>query len=157
MFVRRVRVPPLVPRTPPIIRTVFQVPYSPVEEAQTPVELDPSYLRLWEDVDSSLKRHEAKESVILNDAEILDVEPRTEASDLMTVEVLNGDEVDSAGLSERVMNMRWKRKSPEARIGSDRVGQYTLPFELQRSMEKLISRTASLLCESPSAKVLSYF
>ena len=157
MFVRRVRALPLVPRTPPITRTIFQVPYNPVETAQKPVELDPSYLGLWKDVDRSLKRHEEREPVILNDAEILDVELGAEASSLMTVKELNGDEEDSAGLAERVVNMQRKRKSPGASIGSDRVGQYALPFELQRSMERLIGRTAFLLCESPSAKVLSYF
>ena len=136
MFVRRVRALPVVPRNASITRTIFQVPYNPVEEAQTPVELDPSYLRLWKDVDSSLKRHDAQEPVTLNDADILDVEPGTEAP---KVEQLNGEE-DSGWLSERVMNMGWRRKSPEARIGSDRVGQYALPFELQRSMERLIGR-----------------
>ena len=80
------------------------------------------------------KRHDAQEPVTLNDAEILDVEAGTEAPGLMKVEELNGEE-DSGGLSERVMNMRWKQKSPEGRIGSDRVGQYALPFELQRSMK----------------------
>ncbi len=141
MFARRVLALPLVPRTPPITRTIFQVPYSPVEEAQTPVELDPSYLRLWKDVDSSIRRHKKKEPVVHTDAEILDVEPASAASNRMGAEELKGAEEGGAELSERFTKIQWKRKSREARIGSDKVGQYALPFELQRSMERLIGRT----------------
>ena len=145
MFTRRVLALPLVPRSPPITRTIFQVPYNPVEEAQPPVELDPSYLRLWKDVDSSIRRHKKKESVILNDAEILDVEPASAASGSMAAEESEGAGEGGAELSERFSNIPWKRKSREARIGSDKVGQYALPFELQRSMERLIGRTIFLL------------
>ena len=147
MFARRVFALPLVPRTPPITRTIFQVPCNPVEEAQTPVELDPSYLRLWKDVDSSIRWHKKKESMIPNDAEVLGVEPTSAASGFMAVEELQGAEEGSAELSERVVNVQWKRKSRSARIGSDKVGQYALPFELQRSMEKLIGRTDLFLNE----------
>lgn len=145
MFARRVLALPLVPRSPTTTRTIFQVPYNPVEEAQAPVDLDPSYLRLWKDVDSSIKRHKKKESVILNDAEILDVEPASVASGRMAAEESEGAEEGGAELSERFSNLQWKRKSREARIGSDKVGQYALPFELQRSMERLIGRTIFLL------------
>ena len=156
MYVRRVCALPLVPRTPPISRMIFQVPYSPVEEAQAPVELDPSYLHLWKDVESSIKWHHKKEPVIPNDAEILDVEPGTEASGLMAVKKLEETEDDVAEPSERVLDVRWKRKSPEARIGSDKVGQYALPFELQGAMERLIGR-APFFCVKrlPSAKMVS--
>jgi len=149
MFARRVPALPLVPRTAQIARTIFQVPYNPVEEAPTPVELDPSYLRLWKDIDSSLKWHKKQEPVVTSDAEILDfVEPRSEA---VAVE-LKGAEEGGAGLSERGLNTRWNRKSPEARIGSDKVGQYALPFELQRSMERLIGRTTVPSCEKTSRR-----
>ena len=142
MFARRVLALPLVPRTPPTTRAIFQVPYNPVEEAQTPVELDPSYLRLWKDVDSSIKRHKKKEPVIHNEAEILDVEPASAVSGPMAAEELEGATEGGAELPERFVKTQWKRKSREARIGSDKVGQYALPFELQRSMERLIGRTA---------------
>lgn len=145
MFPRRVSALPLVPRTAPITRTIFQVPYHPVEEAQTPVELDPSYLRLWKDVDTSIRRHKKEQSMIPNDAEILDVDPASAASGRMEAEESERAEKDGAELPERFTNIQWKRKSREARIGSDKVGQYVLPFELQRSMERLIGRTVFLL------------
>jgi hypothetical protein len=144
MIARRALALPLVPRSPPR-RTIFQVPYNPVEEAQTPVELDPSYLRLWKDVDSSIRRHKEKQSVILNDAEILDIEPTSAAPGRMVAEESEEAEEDGAELSERFANIQWKRKSREARIGSVKAGQYSLPFELQRSMERLIGRTVFLL------------
>jgi len=85
--------------------------------------------------------------MIPNDAEVLGVEPTSAASGFMAVEELQGAEEGSAELSERVVNVQWKRKSRSARIGSDKVGQYALPFELQRSMEKLIGRTDLFLNE----------
>jgi hypothetical protein len=123
-----------------------------VEEARTPVELDPSYLRLWKDVDSSLKWHKRKESVTINDAEVLDVGPGSETSGLMAVEELERADEGDVEPSERVVDIRWKRKSPGARIGSDRVGQYALPFELQRSMERLIGRAVFLSCKRTSKR-----
>jgi len=144
MFARRVLALPLVPRTPPTTRTIFQVPFNPVESAQAPVELDPSYLRLWEDVDSSIRRHKEKKTVILNDAEILDVEPASAAPGRIAAE-LEGANEDGAELSEGFTDIQWKRKSREARIGSVKAGQYSLPFELQRSMEKLIGRIVFFL------------
>lgn len=100
-------------------------------EPRPPIDLDPSYRKLLEDVDFSFKRHyENTQHPKETEAWPVDVEETGSVA-------LDGVTQD-AGVSERVVGSQWKRKSPEARFGSHRIQQVELPFELQRSMQLLI-------------------
>jgi len=97
--------------------------------------LDESYRRLLEDINFSLKL-QRRHSPLPGNAEIEDA--GGSESDL-----IDGISVDAqVGASEPVKNNQWKRKSAEARFGSDRIGQVKLPFELVTSMQLLIDSTS---------------
>jgi hypothetical protein len=94
-------------------------------------QLDESYQQLLDDVNFSLKLHQKytlnAENTPLSDGK--DSETTSTDNSLMDAE---------NGASEPVKSTRWKRKSAEARFGSDRIGQVKLPFELVSSMQLLI-------------------
>lgn len=94
-------------------------------------ELDDSYKQLLEDVNFSFNLHQ-KHSPLAECAQIGD---ENDSETLLT----NGSLVQADfGHSEPTKSTQWKRKSAEARFGSDRIGQFKLPFELVSSMQLLI-------------------
>lgn len=92
-------------------------------------ELDSSYQKLAEDISLSLKMHKEQLGYTKNSPKESDEIPE-DSNNLIE------SAVDS---SELLKSNQWKRKSPEARLGSNRIGQLKLPFELVSSMQLLIN------------------
>lgn len=98
-------------------------------EQPPPSELDESYQQLLKDVDLSIKRHERISTNAYRS------QPDSEGALLDTFQ---NEAQGERGTSELLKSAQWKRKSAEARFGSDRIGQLKLPFELVTSMQLLI-------------------
>jgi hypothetical protein len=103
---------------------------SGTKEGTPLLELDASYQKLAEDIKLSLELHKGQSEHANGSQEYngsSDAEPSTNA---LTESLGDG--------SEGVKSNHWKRKSPEARLGSNRIGQLKLPFELVSSMQLLV-------------------
>jgi hypothetical protein len=97
-------------------------------------QLDESYRQLLDDVNFSLKLHQ-KHTLHAENAELID------GKDFKTHSTSSSLVHADFGASEPVKSTQWKRKSAEARFGSNRIGQIKLPFELVSSMQLLIDGT----------------
>ena len=117
------------------------------QHPNAPVELDPSYKSLLEDVDLSLLRHKARHGALdpVRSAPVpreLEVFPSDPFDEYMTSEELDDQESGQQG--------REKQKSPAALFGSRRIGSIVLPFELQQTISRLIAGMYSWMFTSHS-------
>jgi hypothetical protein len=95
------------------------------------MKFDDSYQQLLQDVNLSIAMHSKRQQMKEN-------EPRSiPEQDIFPVPRDSATKQDSEP-SELLRSIQWKRKSPAARLGSDRIGQFKLPFELITSMQQLI-------------------
>jgi hypothetical protein len=118
-------------------------PVVPADQPNEPLDLDPSFKALLRDVDISLLKHKQNShSAVLP--------PRALPKELETVP-FEFEEGEERGISVHVnegvevgeedyhAGPRDARKSPAALFGSQSIGQVVLPFELQKSINLLIS------------------
>ena len=106
------------------------------QQPNAPVELDPSYKALLEDVDLSMLRHKARHAAL----DAVRVVPPPRELEVFPTDPLEGymtsEELD---IHEDVYQSRAKQKSPAALFGSQRVGATVLPFELQQTITRLVA------------------
>jgi hypothetical protein len=96
-----------------------------------PLEIDPTLRALLNDVDMSLVRHKSHHLPrVYRELEAQPIEQSLDGRDPTGDEDFYED--DTTG-------RRDARKSPAADFGSQKIGAVTLPFELQKSISRLIS------------------
>ncbi len=119
----------------PITRIVFARSAASVHNPNTPLELDPSYRVLLNDIDMSVARHKSRHTdssgpVSPRELELYPNDPSISQGYLSSAELDAQD--DNFDLKEH-------RKSPAALFGSQRIGAVILPVELQNTISRLIS------------------
>jgi hypothetical protein len=124
------------PSNPSVGSVSFHTSSRSFTQTESP-QLDESYRQLLDDVNFSLKLHQ-KHALHAENAQMIDgkdFETPSTSSSLVRADI---------GVSEPVKSTQWKRKSAEARYGSNRIGQIKLPFELVSSMQLLIDGTFAI-------------
>jgi len=102
----------------------FTSPLSTISNRpNTPLDIDPSLRALLKDVDISLLNHKSQHRHVHRELEVLSTG------------------VDEADVQHEATNEQdyVERKSPAAHFGSQGIGTVVLPFELQKSIDTLIS------------------
>ncbi|CAL1694264.1 unnamed protein product [Somion occarium] len=107
-------------------------------QPNSPVELDPSFQALLNDVDLSVLKHRARHGPAStsgsNSPRELEVIPVEHVPD---TDYLTSEDLDS--MEDR--DEKDRRKSPAALFGSQRIGAVVIPFELQQTINRLISES----------------
>jgi len=103
-----------------------------------PLDLDPSYQRLFNDIDISLKKSKLQQTTTHRELEIVPGESTALVNDLSVKDWTPLDVEDQPFLQEGSED-REDRKSPAAVFGSKQIGTVVLPQELQRVINLLIS------------------
>lgn len=103
-----------------------------------PLDLDPSYQRLFNDIDISLKKSRLQQTTTHRELEIIPGESTAFVNDLSVKDWTPLDVEDQPFLQEDSED-REHRKSPAAVFGSKQIGTVVLPQELQKVINLLIS------------------
>jgi len=130
---------PLGPRTCSILRASFSssIPKSHAL-SNFPLDLDPSYQRLFNDIDISLKKSRLQQTATHRELEIVPGKSTVLINDL-AVEDWTPLGVEDQPFLQEDSEDREHRKSPAAIFGSKQIGTVVLPQELQRVIKILIS------------------
>ena len=130
---------PLRTRTCFILRASFSSS-TPKSHAlsNSPLDLDPSYQRLFNDIDISFKKSKLQQNATHRELEIVPGESTVLISDLAVKDWTPLGVEDQPFLQEDSED-REHRKSPAAVFGSKQIGTVVLPQELQRAINILIS------------------
>ncbi|PVF99847.1 Rsm22-domain-containing protein [Serendipita vermifera] len=119
-----------------------------VELDSQPMKFDDSYQRLLQDVNLSIALHSKQQQMQTNELKSIPEHDVFPVSNDSTPR-------EDGEPSELLRSIQWKRKSPAARLGSDRIGQFKLPFELVTSMQQLIEETDKYQLRSDAKRLLT--
>lgn len=102
------------------------------------LNLDPSYERLLQDIDISLKKHKLQPPIPHRELEVVAGESVSKAHQIKPEEWTALDAV-SENLLHIEEDDKERRKSPAALFGSNQIGTVVIPLELQSSINLLIA------------------
>jgi hypothetical protein len=102
------------------------------------LSLDPSYERLLQDIDISLKKHKLQSPAPHRELEVIASESVSQAHQIKPEEWTALDAV-SENLLRIEEDDKEHRKSPAALFGSSQIGAVVIPLELQSSINLLIA------------------
>ncbi|KIM47590.1 hypothetical protein M413DRAFT_416605 [Hebeloma cylindrosporum] len=118
------------------------------------LDLDPSYQRLFNDIDISLKKSRLQQNATHRELEIVPGDSTALANDLPVKDWTPLDMEDQPFLQED-SDEREHRKSPAASFGSRQIGTVVLPQELQTVINLLISDGKKSLLHSDATRLFT--
>lgn len=118
-----------------VARLIVSRSVASVHSPKAPLDLDPSYRALLDDINMAVSRNKSRltdpgRAAPPRELEVFPNDP-TISQDRLSSEELDAQEDD--------LDRKEHRKSPAALFGSQRIGAVTLPLELQNSISRLIS------------------
>ncbi|KAI0931449.1 hypothetical protein AcV7_001174 [Taiwanofungus camphoratus] len=121
-------------------------------QPNAPLDLDPSFEALLKDADMSILRHRSRHS-----AEYANVRNPRELEEFPSDPFSSEDVMGLAESSTQVEDYDHKesRKSPAALFGSQRIGAVVLPFELRKTITRLIAESDKAMLHADATRLFA--